>query len=239
MNDSFRLSLEIDPHKLNSDLLICQALQWKEHFNERDYDGSWTAISLRSRSGNAQDILAPDSDLPFIDTSLLAQCNYFRDILDAMEFEKETVRLLRLEPGSIIKEHRDMGLAYRYGCFRLHIPIVTDTTVLFTVGGKNIPMLKGECWYADFDLPHSVVNESPNERIHLIIDGKRNAWTDQWFAASGYDFEEERKKTDLPVETKKQMIQHLKEMKTQVAKDMILKLESEIQAILNAAKNES
>lgn len=227
-NNSLCLKKNIDVRSLNSDLETCLQAQWKEHFNQNDYSGSWTVISLRSQSGNAQDIFANDSALPFIDTPLLGQCPYFKELLDGLLFEKETVRLLRLAPGSVVKPHRDMGLAYRFGCFRLHVPLATHAKVEFIVGGENIPMQEGECWYADFDQTHSVNNDSPQERIHLVIDGKRNSWTDRLFADAGYDFEEEKRKTDYSLETKKQMIEQLRLMKTEVANDMIKKLEQEI-----------
>lgn len=227
-NDALLLPLSTDAERLEADLRICLAAQWKEHFNAKDYSGSWTAIALRSQSGEAQDIHAHVSDTPFSDTPLMNACSYFRSLLDGLLFEKETVRLLRLAPGSVIREHRDMGLAYRFDCFRLHIPVVTDASVAFVIGGTSIPMRKGECWYADFDLPHSVKNDSSRERIHLVIDGHRNEWTDALFAAAGYDFEEEKRKKDHSVETKKQMIEQLRYMKTPTAEAMILRLEAEI-----------
>jgi hypothetical protein len=226
MNDSLRLPLRADVQQLTADLHTCLNQQWKEHFNTRDYSGSWTAIALRSQSGNAQDIVANVSELPFVNTDLLEQCDYFKSLLDQLQFEKETVRLLRLQPGSLIKEHRDMGLAYRFGCFRIHIPVVTEASVAFIVGGKNIPMKKGECWYADFDLPHSVKNDSDRERIHLVIDGKRNEWTDELFGKAGYDFEEEKKQLQ-PQYTEKMidsMIEGLEKINTETSLKMIAEL---------------
>lgn len=227
-NAALLIRKNIDIQKLDNDLRICLNAQWKEHFNSNDYSGSWTVIALRSQSGNAGDILANDSDHPFRDTDLMGKCGYVKALLSEMLFEKETVRLLRLQPGSIVKEHRDMGLGYQFGYFRLHIPLLTDASVEFMVGGNNIPMKQGECWYADFDLPHCVKNESSRERIHLVIDGKRNAWTDEWFADAGYDFEEEKRAKDYSLETKRQMIEQLRFIKTAVADEMIKKLEQEI-----------
>ncbi|MCW3104209.1 MAG: Aspartyl/Asparaginyl beta-hydroxylase [Bacteroidetes bacterium] len=226
MNDSFPLPIEIDAQKLAADLTTCLEAQWKEHFNTRDYSGSWTAIALRSQSGNAQDIYANNSELPFVNTPLLEECNYFKFILDQIHCEKETVRLLRLQPGSVIKEHRDQGLGYRFGEFRLHIPIITDAAVEFIVGGKNIPMKKGECWYADFDLPHSVKNDSERERIHLVIDGKRNEWTDEWFRSAGYDFAEEKEQLQpkYTEEMINNMIEGLEKINTETSRNMIAEL---------------
>jgi hypothetical protein len=234
-NNSLCIKKNIDVERLNTDLETCLKAQWKEHFNNNDYTGSWTVIALRSQTGNTQDIFAHGSELPFTDTPLLQECSYFKELMDGMLFEKETVRLLRLQPGSVVKPHRDMGLAYRFGCFRLHIPLATHARVEFMVGGENVPMKAGECWYADFDQAHSVKNHSTQERIHLVIDGKRNAWTDKLFADAGYNFEEEKRKTDYSLETKKQMIEQLRLMKTDAANEMIKKLEMEIGASNNNA----
>lgn len=227
-NHFFKLPFSFDETLLQTDLSVCEASAWKEHFNTNDYSGSWTAIALRSPSGKASDILAHPTEFQFADTPLLHQCNYFKKILSEFKFEKEAVRLLRLAPGSIIKEHRDMGLAYRFGEFRIHIPIQTKSSVSFLIGNFNVPMKSAECWYADFDLPHSVKNESDTERIHLVIDGKRNEWTDAIFAAAGYDFEKEKKMLlpEYDDETLDNMIMGLENIGTSTAKDMIADLKA-------------
>jgi hypothetical protein len=233
-NSSLSLPISIDEKKLLNDLQICLKPQWKEHFNTKDYSGSWTAISLRSQTGKEQDILANNSTLPFVNTPLLEKCNYLREIINQFQCEKETVRLLRLQPDSVIKEHRDLGLAYRFGCFRLHIPIITDASVAFMVGGKNIPMQKGECWYADFDLLHSVKNDSKHERIHLVIDGKRNEWTDALFKKAGYDFELEQQQLQPAYDeaTINNIVSSLERINTETSKKMILDLQEKKKNLL-------
>ena len=227
-NSYFKLPFSVNSNKLLSDLDICLNRPWKEHYNQQDFSGNWQVISLRSQTGSSEDVMAHNSNISFNDTPLLKECLYFKCLLSAMHFEKESVRLLRLAPGSIVKEHRDQGLAYKFDCFRLHIPIVTDACVEFMVGGTPIEMKQGECWYVDFDLPHSVYNKSDKDRVHMVIDGKRNAWTDELFAECGYDFEEEKRQLDYSIETKKQMIEHLRLLKTPVADEMIKKIQKEI-----------
>jgi hypothetical protein len=226
VNNAFPLPVKLSKEKLDADLETCLRENWKEHFNQRDYSGEWSVISLRSQTGNAQDIFAHDAEAPYQDTPLMEKCNYFREIVNAFQFEKESVRLLRLKPGSVIHSHRDVGLAYRFDCFRLHIPILTDAAVAFLVGGQDLPMQKGECWYADFDLPHSVKNDSAQERIHLVIDGKRNAWTDELFREAGYDFEFEKRKLrpEYDEATLNGMIEGLEKIGTETSRQMIAEL---------------
>ncbi len=226
-NASFRLSFRFDTALLERDLSACLAQEWKLHFNQNDFAGSWTGIALRSATGNSQDIHAHPVDDAWHDTPLLAHCPYFREALGNFQCEIETVRLLRLAPGSVIKEHRDRGLGYAFDVFRIHIPIRTDAAVSFIVGGEELPMKSGECWYADFDLPHSVTNDSASERVHLVIDCKRNEWSDELFRRAGYDFEEEKRKQEPDAETKRRIQEELLRMNTELSRKMAQELGTE------------
>jgi hypothetical protein len=220
VNGNLRLPFLFDTTLLGRDLSACLAEEWKQHFNQNDFAGTWNGIALRSVTGSAQDIYAHPVENAWHDTPLLARCPYFREVVDRFACEKETIRLLRLAPGSIIKEHRDRGLGYAFGVFRIHIPILTDTNVSFRVGGEELPMKSGECWYADFDLPHSVANESASERVHLVIDCIRNAWSDELFREAGYDFEAEKKKLEPDPETKRRIQEELLRMNTETSRKL-------------------
>lgn len=221
-NRFFKLPLALDVSRLRQDLAICEAERWAQHFNTRDYDGEWTGIALRSVSGGSNDIYA-HSETPgiFTNTPLLEKCVYFKAILSQLACDIETVRLLALSPGSQIKTHRDPGLGYSHGAFRLHLPIYTDDQVLFRVDGCDLQMQVGECWYADFDLPHSVEHKGTERRIHLVIDGRRNAWSDAWFGSAGYDFEAERRASQPDPETLERIIAQLSLMDTDTARALI------------------
>lgn len=223
-NSFLKLPFLFDPLKLQHDLDTCLALTWKQHFNQHDFSGDWSGIALRSSSGNEIDILSHPG-AGFKDTPLLNACPYFRELLELFECEKETIRLLRLAPGSKIKEHRDRGTGYQFGNFRLHIVIRTHENVSFIVDNGEMPMKSGECWYADFDRPHSVANNSENDRVHLIIDCIRNEWSDELFAKAGYDFSLE--KTQPGEETFNRMIEELERMNTETARSMILQMKNE------------
>ncbi len=55
-----------------------------------------------------------------------------RAAIDWFQCDLQTVRLMRLTPGSIIKEHFDYDLAAEWGAARIHIPITTNPQVEFT-----------------------------------------------------------------------------------------------------------
>lgn len=220
-----RLPFDFDVAALRRDLDACEALNWAAHFNARDYAGSWTSIALRSTSGRAQDIL-PVPEAGYRDTELLARCPYFTDVLRHFECELDAVRLLNLAGGSSIKEHRDAQTGYRFGVFRLHVPLETSEQVHFFIGGQRLAMRAGECWYGDFSLPHSVENRGDAARVNLVIDGRRNAWTDALFARAGYDFNAEAEAMRLEPATRERMIAELRAMGTETAHALIRQLQA-------------
>lgn len=221
-----KFSYQFDINKLNFDLHLCLQNEWIKHFNKKDFEGNWTSFSLRSISGKESDILATPN-ATFLNTPTLEKCTYFKEIIDSFECEKEAVRLLCLYPNSQIKEHKDQSAGYSDGFFRIHIPIQTNENVVFKVNGEKLVMHSGECWYADFNLPHFVENNGETDRIHLVIDCMRNDWSDKLFASIGYDFEKE-KSDKYDTKTKLMMIEQLAKMNTETAEKLIIQLKNEL-----------
>lgn len=223
---ALRLPFLFDAQKLDTDLSVALAQQWKSHYNSADYAGDWKIIALRSENGREDSITS--KDLPdYHDTPLMAHCPYFREIAEGFRCEKQAIRLMQLAPGSRIKEHRDAGLGYANGVFRIHIPIRTHEQVLFVVNGHEIPMRRAECWYANFDLPHRVENNGSEPRIHLVLDGLRNAWSDRLFAENGFDLEAADNKAPKPEDIPK-IIEQLERMGTDTARSMIADLKRQL-----------
>ncbi|SHN12667.1 aspartyl/asparaginyl beta-hydroxylase domain-containing protein [Chitinophaga sp. CF418] len=213
----------------NEALLIAELQQvlqqdWSLHFNTKDFNGDWRSISLRSATGRNDDIYA-QADVAYKNTPALEMMPYVQKILDTWHCEKEAVRLLSLAPGSEIKPHKDMGCGYRDGNFRIHIPIVTNPDVYFTVEDETLHLQAGECWYMDFSQTHSIVNNGNTNRIHLIMDCIRNEWTDRLFAAHGFDLSEEKPSYDAA--TKARMIEELEKIDTDIARNLIASLKAE------------
>jgi hypothetical protein len=228
-NHILRLPFDFEPDALVRDLRTCETHAWTPHFNTRDYSGAWTSISLRSASGEATDILSHPEQNGYRDTPLLALCPAFSAVLARFECEKESVRLLNLAPAAHIKEHSDVHAGYQYGFFRVHIPLQTSEHVRFEVGGEALAMRAGECWYADFSQPHSVENNGTLARVNLVLDCKRNAWSDRIFLQAGYDFEAEARAKRPDKETRAKMIAELAAMKTETAERLIRQLLDEAQ----------
>ena len=182
MTSSHRLSLDFDPQQLRSDLQLVKAEDWVPHFNTNYFEGEWSGIALRSTGGDPKQIYPdPHANGSAVDTPILRQCPNIRQVLESFDCPIRSARLLKLSPGSSIKEHRDYDLGFADGEIRLHIPIATEASVSFFLAGKRIQMREGECWYLDFSLPHRIDHRGAADRIHLVLDCVINDWLLRFF----------------------------------------------------------
>lgn len=177
--DRLRLPLRFDSARLLTDLETLESGDWTAHFVSDNYDGDWAALPLRAPAGETHPILmisASMADGRFVDTPLLAAVPYFAELLGRFHCPLGSVRLMRLGPGSFIREHRDHDLAAERGHARLHVPIRTSAGVDFRLAGRRVAMNPGETWYLRLTEPHSVRNDGTVDRVHLVIDAVVNDW---------------------------------------------------------------
>lgn len=177
--DRVRLPLLFDPARLQSDLARLSGGDWTAHFVPQHYEGEWSALPLRAPAGATHPVMriaANPGTSDWAPTEWLDSCPYFRAVLGRFRCSIEGARLLRLSPGSLIREHRDERLAAEWGHARIHIPIVTGDAVDFRLNGVRLRMAPGETWYLRLADPHSVANRGTAERVHLVIDALVNDW---------------------------------------------------------------
>ena len=79
------------------------------------------------------------------------------------------VLLIKLGAGKDVALHVDGG-DYLSSVRRFHIPIITNDNVFYTVNKETINMKAGECWEINNLKYHSVLNDSEEDRVHLLID---------------------------------------------------------------------
>lgn len=219
---SIKFPIVFDTEKLKNDLSKIINKKWTDHYNTNDYTGKWTSVALMSKDGKSDSIYAfSNNNDEIVNTEILDSCTYFKKVLESFLFEKTAVRLLQLAVGAEIKPHSDHCLGYEDGSFRLHIPIITNPDVEFILDNKRLVMNEGECWYIDANFEHSVANRGKQHRIHLVIDGIRNDWTDDLFYKEASEKEFQKPKTVMSEEQKLLMIAELRKMNTAAADDII------------------
>ncbi len=77
--------------------------------------------------------------------------------------------LVRLKSGGNITEHTDNNFSLVHS-HRVHLPIITNTRVEFTVGDETANMNQGELYEINNRRMHSVINAGATDRVHLILD---------------------------------------------------------------------
>src|SRR5260370_6830132 len=113
--DRLRLPFTFDPQRLAADLHGLSSVDWIAHFVRQNYEGDWSVIPLRGKAGARHPVMMIYSDPAcedFADTPMLAACRYFREVLATFEAPLRAVRLMRLTPGSGIKEHPALRLSF-------------------------------------------------------------------------------------------------------------------------------
>jgi hypothetical protein len=184
--DRVRLPLDFDAARLAADLAILDGDDWIAHFVRQNYDGDWSVLPLRSAASAKHPIMmiySSPGETEFVDTPFLARTPYFAEVLAQFRCPLTSVRLMRLTPGSVIREHHDHDLSAEHGTVRIHIPVTTNPQVEFLVNRTPVTMLPGETWYLRLFDPHSVANRGETDRVHLVIDAKMNDWLEAMLTA--------------------------------------------------------
>lgn len=166
---------------LERDVHVLSQSQWTDHVNSADYNGGWDVLPLRClrRHRDAHPILqafAHESEDEWVDLPSMARAPAIAAVVESLQCPVQSVRLMRLKPGAIIKPHQDHQLSLEYGLARLHMPIVMKDDVLFVCNHNPVPMKPGELWYINVDKTHSVRNRGTTDRINLVIDCIANEW---------------------------------------------------------------
>lgn len=87
-------------------------------------------------------------------------------------YELGRVMLTKLEPGDSIRPHADVlgDYAETPDMARYHIAVQGLPGSMFHVDRESVQMLTGEAWWIHNRVTHSVINNSADDRIHLIVD---------------------------------------------------------------------
>lgn len=179
--DRLRLPLTFDPELLARDLQRLSTVAWIKHFVQQNYEGDWSVIPLRGKAGATHPVMMIYSDpscRDFADTPMLESCPYYRQVLASFPAPLQAVRLMRLAPGSVIKEHADNDLSFEGGTVRFHIPVITNPYVAFYLNRERVVLEAGSCWYLRLADPHSVVNGGDTDRVHMVVDATVNDWVE-------------------------------------------------------------
>ncbi|MBY0358627.1 MAG: aspartyl/asparaginyl beta-hydroxylase domain-containing protein [Candidatus Obscuribacterales bacterium] len=145
------------------------AIDWSEPYPEYASDGLKVA-TLLNPTGQQNNFDYRDCENPAA-TPLLKELTKFQDFFQASGLQIMGSRLLRLDPGTFLHEHRDFVYLEDRLRLRLHLPLITNDQAFITTPGKNIHFKRGYLWKLDPKATvHSACNFGSEVRIHLMLD---------------------------------------------------------------------
>lgn len=127
------------------------------------------------RFGKIEEGVSIGDNLEAVDQPALAKLpNVKKLLLDTMRLVDGTrlgrVIVTRLEPGKKISPHADVLGDYSKYYTRFHLVLQGLPGSLFNCGNETVNMLTGELWWFDASAEHSVINNSRDDRVHMLID---------------------------------------------------------------------
>lgn len=117
-------------------------------------------------SGNPADVQI--GDCTPVETSLLTAMPQTRAFLRGLGLDYMWVRLAKLGTNSYLWEHRDYTELDQVERYRLHVPVLTNSSALLVTGGSSVLLTSGGIWRLTPTYAHGVCNLLGPERIHLI-----------------------------------------------------------------------
>lgn len=79
------------------------------------------------------------------------------------------VMVNKIKPGGAIYPHKDTPEHTAYYS-RFHVVLQSSPGVVFRAGSEKVYMETGSIWWFDNSQEHEVINNSAEDRIHMVID---------------------------------------------------------------------
>ena len=148
----------------------------------------WTALSLHGYGSNPSDIYKPGfvksdvyigSKLEWTSLANEPVMSPIREIISRLPCQFERIRFMKLAAGKSLRKHNDNidPDIENKKIVRIHVPIRTNNEVVFTMydndeheKGEGLNLKLGHFYYLDVTKPHSVSNNSNEDRYHLVVD---------------------------------------------------------------------
>ena len=148
----------------------------------------WTALSFYGYGKEPSDIYKPgfinddaeiDKKLQWTSLSSDAIMSPISEIISKLPCQFERIRFMKLAARKSLRKHNDNidPDIENKKIIRLHIPIRTNDSVVFTIYendedeiGQELNLKTGHYYYIDVTKPHSVTNNSDIDRYHLVVD---------------------------------------------------------------------
>ena len=144
----------------------------------------WSAVSIQGYGNKTDDLLKPNVLGSKVENDELVKTDLYHnehlkpivEIINQIPSDTERIRLMKLSPKTTIRKHTDKVDKdfVKEKIVRIHIPLKYNDDVIYYFWNKGnkspYQMRVGNYYYLDVRLPHSVKNQSDEDRINLVVD---------------------------------------------------------------------
>jgi len=139
-----------------------------------DVDDIWIRFSDPSKCDTTTNVIGDDFPIWHDAAAKLPQAKTI--ILDLMRrveaYELGRVLITRVRPGGRILPHVDKDGSYvnTEDRARYHVVLAGEPGSLYRTGNETVCMRTGEVWWFNPMEEHEIVNNSKDDRVHLLVD---------------------------------------------------------------------
>lgn len=145
-------------------------ISYQSEYDHYLVNGSVNVIPLVSPGGKRNRLSGFSNGPSFKNCPTLNRCPEIKKFLDSVPGKKLSCRISIMEKETEIFPHRDYFRSLEFGVVRLHVPIVTDPKITFSIENKSYHLSSGYLHYVDISKVHFLINPAQKKRVHLIID---------------------------------------------------------------------
>jgi hypothetical protein len=185
-NSFWELPYRLDVEKLSDLVRGIDEATWDE------YDFRQNTFEVHKKTKTIPLLCLPETENPFLLTNRLTKPPLTEEFLSlgvrgCVEFLENyysgvvsEILLVKLLKNSTIPVHQDYGSTLGF-IHRIHIPLISNENVFFTVNDDTINMKCGSLYEINNQETHGVSNLSKHDRVHIIIDIFENKTLVEYF----------------------------------------------------------
>ena len=144
----------------------------------------WSAVSIQGYGNKTDDLLKPNVLGSKVENDELVKTDLYHnehlkpivEIINQIPSDTERIRLMKLSPKTTIRKHTDKVDKdfVKEKIVRIHVPLKSSDDVIYYFWNKRnkspYQMQVGNYYYLDVRFPHSVENQSNEDRLNLVVD---------------------------------------------------------------------
>ncbi len=111
---------------------------------------------------------------------------YINFLLSYFRTKVDNVQFIKLDRYSVVRNHSNKNFCLKKGYVRLYIPIINNKQIDLILKSEKYKMQAGKCYFVDISNPYSIVNDTNENMICLMIDCYINDYLKNIFVTKAF-----------------------------------------------------